>query len=228
MRPRYVLAISFCTIVIAATLLGGQADIDEPFGIATAVAPEGPLWAEWRQLQSDIRADEIVIAQCRAEPGSCASPAALRFLAIVDTAKDDAGLPRIGHINRAVNLAFRPMVDVSASAWKSPLAALAAATGNCTSYAITKYAALGDAGIAADDLRLVTVRIKSLTELHMVVTVRDSGHWIVLDNRSMALLESGRIDDYLPLFALDHRGVRQFAPSASPKISGAPCGRTAG
>jgi predicted transglutaminase-like cysteine proteinase len=234
MRRQYALAISLFAIVIAGTLLGGQADLDEPFGIATAVAPEGPLWVEWRRLQSEIRSDEIVIAQCRAEPDSCGSPAALRFLAIVEAAKEYAGLPRIGHINRAVNLALRPSVGDADSVWKSPLAALASATGNCASYAITKYAALGDAGIAADDLHLVTVRIKSRRELHMVVTVRDFGRWIVLDNRSMALLESNGIDDYLPMFTLDHRGVRQFVPPASlippasPKVTATPCSQIAG
>jgi predicted transglutaminase-like cysteine proteinase len=95
--------------------------------------------------------------------------------------------------------------------------------GNCTAYAIAKYAALRDAGIAADELRLIIVRIKSLRRTHMVVTVRNFGRWIILDNRSMALVESSELPDYLPLFTLDHRGVRQFVQPTNPNVSSAPC-----
>jgi hypothetical protein len=61
--------------------------------------------------------------------------------------------------------------------------------------------ALNDAGIAADDLRIVIVRIRSRGENHAVVGVRNAGHWLILDNRRMALVESSQLHDYLPLFS---------------------------
>jgi predicted transglutaminase-like cysteine proteinase len=145
--------------IAAALLLTGftaQADIAEPFGLATVAAPEGPLWETWRKLQRQIKAEQPVIARCRAEPHACSSPAALRFFAIVDQRHE--GLARIGHVNRAVNLSIRAINDAEPDEthdeWTSSLVTLAVGAGNCKQYAVVKYAALRDLGYAADDLRL--------------------------------------------------------------------------
>jgi hypothetical protein len=45
--------------------IAAQADIDEPFGLPTVVAREGSLWVNWQQLQSEMRSDELIIAQSR-------------------------------------------------------------------------------------------------------------------------------------------------------------------
>jgi hypothetical protein len=58
-------------------------------------------------LQSAMRADELIIAQCRAKPDVCASPAALSFIAVIKEARQYEGFSRIGHINRAVNLSMK-------------------------------------------------------------------------------------------------------------------------
>jgi hypothetical protein len=71
----------------------------------------------------------LIIAQCRAQPGICASPVALRFIAIVNEAREYEGFPRIGHLNRAINLAIR--AKSSGEMWVSPLAALASEVGDC-------------------------------------------------------------------------------------------------
>jgi predicted transglutaminase-like cysteine proteinase len=63
----------------------------------------------------------------------------------------------IGRLNRSVNGAI-PTTRANV-AWLSPLAALSQA-GDCKSYAVAKYLALADAGIAASDRRLV-VRAQS-------------------------------------------------------------------
>lgn len=212
--------------------LAAHADADEPFGLATAAAPEGPWWAMWRRLQSDIRSEEPIVARCRAEPVSCDLPGAARFIAIVEEGRRHEGLARIGHINRAVNFSIRSTAATaqrgSHTIWTSPLAALASGVGDCKQYAILKYAALRDVGLPPDDLRLVIVAIKSLREQHAVVAVRDAGRWLILDSRFLALAESSELHDYLPLYALDERGVRQFVLPSSPQISGSPCGGVAG
>lgn len=87
--------------------LTAQTDIGGPFGLATAVAPEGPLWATWTDLELKTKAEQVLIPQCRVDPHSCSSSAALRFLAIVNDGKQYEGIARIGHINRAVNFAIR-------------------------------------------------------------------------------------------------------------------------
>jgi predicted transglutaminase-like cysteine proteinase len=126
------------------------------------------------------------------------------------------GLVRIGRINRAVNLAISAVIQ---TAWTSPLSALAAGVGK--QYAVLKYAVLEDAGFAPDDLRLVVVRVKSLRNNHAVVAVRHAGQWFILDNRTLAVVESRKLLDYYqPLFMQDDRNGRQFVLPSGPKVAG--------
>jgi predicted transglutaminase-like cysteine proteinase len=207
--------------------LAAQANLNEPFGLPTVAAPEGPLWVTWRKLQSNIQSQQPTIARCRAEPHNCASAAALQFIAIVKEADGHDGLARIGHLNRAVNYAIRSMHATSPSGarttWTSPLDTLARGAGNCKQFAVLKYAALSDAGFALDDLRLITGRVKSTLDYHTVVAVRDTGRWYILDNRSLALVESRDFTDFEPLYSFDRRGVRQFVLPSRLEAGGWPC-----
>ena len=203
-----------------------QAHLDEPFGLPTVAVPGDRLSGTWRDLQSEMQLELSIIAQCRVEFDSCSSAAALRFLTIVDEGMSYVGLSRIGRINRAVNLAIRP-TGIGAGRndpgkWTSPLATLAAGIGDCKQYVILKYAALRDAGYAPDDLQIVIVRIRSTREYHAVVAVRNAGRWFILDNRSLAVVESREHYEFLPVLALDHRGVRQFVLPSSPAVAGSP------
>jgi predicted transglutaminase-like cysteine proteinase len=116
----------------------------------------------------------------------------------------------IGHLNRAINLAIaRTRQDV---AWLPPLTALGR-PGDCKSYAMAKYLALGEAGIAMTDRRLVIVRLKTApSEKHLVVIVRDGDRWLILDNRTNALVDSAAAHLYQPLQEFDANGVRDFEP----------------
>jgi predicted transglutaminase-like cysteine proteinase len=125
------------------------------------------------------------------------------------------GIARIGHINRAANLAIRAVPngirDPTHDKWTSPLATLAAGAGDCKQFAVLKYAALEDAGLAPDDLRIVILQLRARPESHAVVAVREEGRWLILDNRSLAVVESSELlRQSAPLYSLDHRGVRQF------------------
>jgi predicted transglutaminase-like cysteine proteinase len=202
--------------VLTILLIGASPLAAEPCGVATVPAPDSRISAIWRDLQPAIRADEQTIVVCRANPG-CGSPAALRFIAIVDEARRYQGRALLGHINRAVNLAI-PTTRGGVS-WQSPLKALAS-FGDCKSYAVTKYAALGAAGIAPEDRRLVMVWDNARPqETHLVVVVRVAGRWLILDNRTLTLADSNDQQAYQPLHAFDHSGVRDF-PAVGP--GGAP------
>jgi predicted transglutaminase-like cysteine proteinase len=217
----------FRAVLLGALLPGGVAcaESDEPFGIPTVPAPSSSLSVIWRQLQRDMEADTLTVARCRAEPDNCSSPAAVRFIEIVDEARHHAGRALVGHINRAVNLAIHPTRD---GVWRSPLDALAS-PGDCKSYAVTKYAALGDAGVATEDRRLIIVRTGSpQPQVHLVVAVRVSANWIIMDNRSMILSESTGRHDYQPVLALDHSGVREFRARPNAAVSNLPCNNSVG
>jgi predicted transglutaminase-like cysteine proteinase len=198
---------------------GAGADDQEPFGLPTVAAPESPLSPIWRQLQSRIQADQAVVDRCRSERDICASAAARRLIEIVDEARQHEGLARLGHLNRAVNLAIQP---TNSGIWRSPLDALES-TGDCKSYAVVKYAALGDLGVGLDDRRLVIVHIQSLQVAHVVVAVRFETRWLILDNHSMAIVEGSELHDYRPVLVLDQHGVGAYTPVLSQTVASLPC-----
>ena len=216
--------------------LGARAGVNEPFGLPAVEVTKGPLWVTWRELQLKFQSEKRIVAQCRAEPQSCDSDAARRFIAIVKESDQYDGLVRIGRINRAVNFAISAInTTAGQTAWTSPLSSLTAGIGDCKQYAVLKYAALQEAGVAADDLRVVIVRIKplqtqkSMQTSHAVVAVRNETNWFILDNRSLAVVESTELlDYYLPLFTLGHRGIRQFVLPSRQEAAVAPCKESVG
>lgn len=186
----------------------------EPFGLSTSALPDGPLRAKWLAVERTIAAEADVIASCVSDPAHCASPPAHRFLEIVNAAAAREGLARLGEINRAFNLAIRPVSDRAQYGvedyWSSPLATLAAGAGDCEDYAIAKMVALRAAGVAADDLRLVIIRETATGDDHAVVAARSDGRWRMLDNRTFLMIEDNGFGKYRPLFAIDAEGAKRF------------------
>jgi predicted transglutaminase-like cysteine proteinase len=195
---------------------------DEPFGLFTFRAPEGLLWTKWRGVEAEIDKEAAVLAQCRDEPESCPSPAALRLLALIDAARAKTGREKLDTINRMVNSAIRYTSDFEqygvADIWSAPLATFASGRGDCEDYAIAKYVLLREAGVAATDLRLLLVRDTSIRQDHAVLAVREDGVWLILDNRWTVMPESSEVRQLTPLFAIDHQGVRLFAAPYEARI----------
>jgi len=208
----------FCLALSSAAAAHAQSRIDEPFGLSTVEAPEAPLSAAWNNVLLESSNDRTIIAQCRAESPSCVSPAAQRFLGIVQDAEGKTGRIQIAYINRAANAALRALKNPRADAeWRSPLGALVKEASDCKHYAVLKYAALEEAGIAPEALRIVVVEVRSTHQQHAMVAVRAGRQWLLLDNRTSILIESSKaLDYYDPLYALDRDGVRQFALPGHP------------
>lgn len=177
----------------------------------------GELLTKWNAIVADIRAESEVLARCQGAAEICPT-AAQKFLAVVADGRARTGRARIGVINRAINLAIEPVSDLAQwgvlDRWSAPLETLTTGRGDCEDYAIAKYAALTAAGVSADDVKLVIVRNLAAGEDHAVVAARLDDKWIVLDNRRLTLLEDVEMPRVVPLFVLDHDGVKQFAPTA--------------
>lgn len=191
----------------------------EPFGNDWIAADNPYLSTKWNDVEALIHANRETLAQCRIHRTTCSS-AAGRFIAVVDQGHGRMGLARIGVINRAVNLAVAPMSDMEQwgveGHWSPPLETFATGRGDCKDYAIAKYVALMEAGIAEADLRLVIVHIQTTNEYHAITAVRFEGQWIMLDNRSMMLVRDREMPLVTPLFVLDQDGIKHVAPMANP------------
>jgi predicted transglutaminase-like cysteine proteinase len=197
--------------------------IAEPFGLTAARITGGDVLAKWSTVQARIRAESKILARCSDGDLPCPE-AAKNFLGIIDQGRARTGRARIGVINRAINLAIEPMSDLAQwgvpDRWSPPLETFTTGHGDCEDYAIAKYVALTAAGVAAADVKLVIVRNTAANEDHAVATARLDGHWVVLDNRSLALVADADMRDAVPLFVLDSAGVRTF--SAPMLISAGP------
>ena len=134
-----------------------------------------------------------------------------------------AGREKLDSVNRLVNSAIRYTSDLEqhgvADLWSAPLATFASGRGDCEDYAIAKYVLLRESGVAVEDLRLLLVRDTSIRQDHAVLAVRQDGRWLILDNRWTATLPSSEVRHFMPLFAIDHRGVELFAARYEARLS---------
>jgi predicted transglutaminase-like cysteine proteinase len=186
----------------------------EPFGLFAAPLSWGAVREKWLGVERKLDDERVQLALCDGDRERCVSPAALQFLDIVDSARARDGRARLGEINRAINMAIRPISDLAQygqiDVWSSPLVTFASGAGDCEDYAIAKFVALRLAGVSPDDLRIVIMRDTIHGEDHAVAMARLDGHWLTLDNRRMAMVEDAYVRNFRPLFVIDRSGVMQY------------------
>lgn len=189
---------------LAAVRDGAGSQALEPFHLAPGEGVPRGYEARLSPLFGEIAADRVMLALCRAGFHGC-SGAGRRFLAVIEGAQGKHGRARLGEINRSINLAVTYMSDETqhghADVWSSPLATFETLKGDCEDYAIAKYVALLELGVAAEDLRLVVVRSRRAGEGHAVLATRQDGHWLVLDNRSFLMIADDDLGRYAALAA---------------------------
>src|SRR5579859_2688867 len=231
-----MLACGLLTFGPAATSIAGPAgipyglkfmvDSGEPFGLAASPIYGGGLKVKWDGVAHKLDDERVQLALCDGDRDNCASDAALKFLDIVDAGRQRDGRARLGEINRAINLSIRAMDDLTqygeADVWSSPLVTFYRGAGDCEDYAIAKYVALRMAGIAPEDLRIVVLADVISGEGHAVAAARLDGHWLILDNRRMAMVEDINERNYRPLFVIEDSGVMKY--SNAPLVASLPQG----
>jgi predicted transglutaminase-like cysteine proteinase len=195
--------------------------LTEPFGLDAIPVMTGEILAKWSGVGADIRTESEILARCNESAALCPS-AARSYLGIIAEGRSHTGRARVGVINRAINLSIRPLSDMkqwgTKDRWTAPLATLATGRGDCEDYALAKYFALLEAGVSAQDLRLVILRDLAFGDDHAVVAARIDGVWTILDNRRLALVDDRDMRRIIPLFVLDRDGVKQFVPKTMPDV----------
>jgi predicted transglutaminase-like cysteine proteinase len=189
----------------------------QPFALDAEPVKDGDVLGKWNGLNADVRSENETLMRCRDDAAHCPA-AAQKFLDVIADGRAHDGRARVGVINRAINLAIRPTSDLTQwgvmDRWSAPLATLASGRGDCEDYAIAKYVALREAGVAKNDVRFVIVRDLLNNTDHAVLAARVDDTWLVLDNRRLALTEDTALArSVLPLFVLDESGVKRFVTS---------------
>ncbi|WP_325174845.1 transglutaminase-like cysteine peptidase [Bradyrhizobium sp.] len=184
----------------------------EPFGMDTEPVLGGALHEQWHRVKADIGRDREAVAQCRTNH-SCSSPAQK----LIDLSREGAGRngrAQVGLINRAVDLAIKPVSDERQwgipDRWSDPFETLLSERGDCEDYAILKYTALLEAGFPKEALKIVVWRNRLPDEDHAVLAVRIDHQWLILDNRTLTLVRDIDVTRAVPKFVLDERGVRRL------------------
>jgi predicted transglutaminase-like cysteine proteinase len=182
------------------------------FDMETEPVAAGELPEKWHHVEAAMDQDFAVVAQCHAN-GAC-PVAAQRLIDISAKGAGRSGRARVGLINRAADLAISPVSDEMqwgvADHWSDPFETLLSNRGDCEDYAIVKYAALLEAGIPKDDVKIVILKNFFPNESHAAVATRVDGQWLILDNRTLTLVRDTDVTRAIPEFVLDHDGVKRF------------------
>ena len=182
------------------------------FGMETEPVAAGELPEKWHHVEAAMAQDFAVVAQCHAN-GTC-PVAAQRLIDISAEGAGRSGRARVGLINRAADRAISPVSDEMqwgiADHWSDPFETLLSNRGDCEDYAILKYAALLEAGIPQDDVKIVILKNFFPNEDHAAVATRVDGQWLILDNRTLTLVRDTDVTRAIPEFVLDHEGVKRF------------------
>ncbi|HWK94788.1 MAG TPA: transglutaminase-like cysteine peptidase [Pseudolabrys sp.] len=195
-----------------------------PYGLEASLAPSGALWTKWRTVQADIDSAMPAVDQCRKNLRRC-STAARRFVAIIRQAARSEGMARFAIVNRSVNAAIAYASDTEQwhkdDVWSAPITSEKSGTfqtgkGDCEDYAIAKYVALREAGVATDDLQILVVKDTAAKIDHAALAARIDGRWLLLDNRWSRLLEESETAFFMPLFAVSEAGVQRFDNGPEP------------
>jgi predicted transglutaminase-like cysteine proteinase len=182
------------------------------FGINTEPVGIGELRERWHRVAALMAQDLAVVVQCHSNE---ACPiAAQRLIDMSAEGAERTGRARVGLINRAAKLTIKAFSDEKqwgvADHWSDPFETLLSYRGDCEDYAIVKYAALLEAGIPIGDLKIVILKNFFPKEYHAVAAARVNGEWLILDNRTLTLVRDTDITRAIPIFVLDHEGVRRF------------------
>ena len=189
-----------------------------PFGSNTEPVVSGQLPDKWHRVKADIARELEIIARCRTG-GACPAPAQ-RLIELSAEGAGQTGRARVGLINRAVDLAIRPVSDESQwgvpDHWSSPFETLQLSRGDCEDYAIVKYMALLAAGVPAGDLKIVILKNAWPDEDHAALAVRADSQWLILDNRTLTMVRDTDVTRATPEYVLDEQGVRRFVGANYP------------
>jgi len=186
----------------------------EPFGLMGFAAPGGTLQDKWRKIDAEIKADVTALQACQQDPEGC-SLETLRLAELVAIAKRRTGSDRIDQVNRLVNAEIRYTSDFAqygvADRWAAPLASLRSRRGDCEDYAFLKYVILREAGLPADDMRVLLVRDRVARQDHAILAVKDGEGWKLLDNRFNDIASDHSSTRTIPVFSIGPDGVKLLA-----------------
>ena len=161
------------------------ADTPDVFGSVALAVSQTPLDAQWRRANAVAGLDDWTTE--------------LASLRIGDR---EALLRQVNAwVNDRIAFTDDARLHGQPDRWSGAAETLRRGRGDCEDYALTKMQLLAALGFARDDMYLVVVRDTLRQGDHAVLAVRINGRFLVLDNLTDVLLESGDLPDYRPMIS---------------------------
>jgi predicted transglutaminase-like cysteine proteinase len=182
------------------------------FGMNAQPLYGGEVLRKWDRAKAEIGQALQTVDRCRSNY-ECPA-AAQRLIDLISEGAGRNGRTKVSFINRAVNLAIRQTSDEAqwhaTDNWSAPFETLQSGRGDCEDYAIVKYLAMLAAGMSADDVKIVIVKNVFPKEDHAVVATRVDDEWLILDNRTLALVRDADLTRAIPEIIMDQAGVKRL------------------
>jgi predicted transglutaminase-like cysteine proteinase len=179
---------------------------------------QGDVLNKWSHARVEIARELQIVDRCRKD--NVCPAGAQRLIDLSSEGAGRNGRARLGLINRSVNLTISPTSDEAqwrvTDHWSSALETLQSGRGDCEDYAIVKYLAPLDSGMSEADLKIVLMRSIFPNEDHAVVAACVDGEWLILDNRTLALVRHTNLTRTVPVFVLDEVGAWRFVSGSRP------------
>ena len=176
---------------------------------------------KWRDVLTNISAEEHVYDQCYADSRACPNRAVMAWQSLLAGLKGTNPVEQVTKINRFVNQwnyrTDRENFGLS-DYWASPLEFMQY-SGDCEDYAITKYVSLRRLGFPAEDLRMVVVQDTLRNLAHAVLAVYLGDQVFILDNLTNAVLPHDRIFQYVPYYSVNETTRWAHAPTLQMNLS---------
>lgn len=166
---------------------------------------KGPLKSlqQWNRIMQAMKAGKNKLSAVL--PASGKNNAKASWEAFRNSIKDEPLMEKLKKLNAHFNkYPYRLDQEVwgQADYWATP-AEFALKSGDCEDYSITKYYALRELGVPAEDLRIVALKDRIRGIGHAVLVVYAEGTAWVLDNQTDLVLSHDRYSHYLPQYSVN-------------------------
>lgn len=175
------------------------------FGTREVFSPDSSAFFKWHGVLRRFAAEQ---RDARCSPGVGAPCAPAEWRALVQSLQGLSLRAKIDAANAAINR--HPYVPSlvnwhESNHWETPFEFLRKG-GQCQDYAVAKYLLLREAGVPAEDLRVVVVHDERLGLDHAVTVAYVGGEALVLDNLRRAVVPAASVHEYQPYYSINEQG----------------------
>jgi predicted transglutaminase-like cysteine proteinase len=178
---------------------------DALFGTLEFTSASLQALPQWRRIVDDMATESAAMAACTADAAKCTSAALRSWRELQLQARPLNRMDRLRTVNEFFNR-WPYKSDEEAFGrreyWASPTDFMTH-SGDCEDYAIAKYFALRQLGLAKEELRIVVLYDRIRNVGHAVLAVYQDDDVLILDSLSNFIASHTRYRHYIPQYSMN-------------------------